>query len=238
MGGQGYVDLPALGASSSSGGGGVSSVGLALPGTFSVSGSPVTTTGTLTGSYVDQGQNQVFAGPLASSGVPTFRPLAVADIPASSSYLPSYSVVSEVLVHTFGQTATLATACYTFTDVAINRGTDITYSTTPTSGSLFTINTPGLYSMRNMGASSSNNYSVVGISKNCTTINTSVVALSPSEIVASLSNDPIAAVFGAVTATVRLVPGDKIRPHTNTPGAAVNYPASSGVHFYIAKIGN
>lgn len=63
------------------GGGTVESVGLSLPSEFSISGSPVTTTGTLTGSWESQSGNQVFASPSGSSGVPEFRPLVNADIP-------------------------------------------------------------------------------------------------------------------------------------------------------------
>lgn len=66
----------------SGGGGGVSSVGLSLPGAvFSVSGSPVTTSGTLTGTFVVQGANFMFAGPVSgASGVPGFRALTPLDI--------------------------------------------------------------------------------------------------------------------------------------------------------------
>lgn len=64
----------------------VTSVGLALPGSlFTVTGSPVTTSGTLTGSFVNQAQNSVFAGPTSGSGVPVFRSLVAADIPSLSS---------------------------------------------------------------------------------------------------------------------------------------------------------
>jgi len=61
---------------------GVTSVGLALPGTvFTVTGSPVTTTGTLTGSLATQAMNTVFAGPTSGgNAVPTFRVLTAADI--------------------------------------------------------------------------------------------------------------------------------------------------------------
>jgi hypothetical protein len=63
------------------GGGGVSSVGLALPSSvFAVSGSPVTTSGTLTGALQSQTANQVFASPNGSSGVPTFRAFLPGDI--------------------------------------------------------------------------------------------------------------------------------------------------------------
>jgi hypothetical protein len=62
----------------------VTSVGLALPASvFSVSGSPVTSSGTLTGAFVTQTANTIFAGP-ASGGAatPTFRSLVEADLTA------------------------------------------------------------------------------------------------------------------------------------------------------------
>jgi hypothetical protein len=67
---------------SAAGLGTVTSVALSLPSIFTVSGSPVTTSGTLTGTFNTQNANLVFAGP--SSGVaatPTFRSLVSADIP-------------------------------------------------------------------------------------------------------------------------------------------------------------
>jgi len=69
-------------ASNGSGGSGsVTSVALSLPSEFSVTGSPVTTSGTLTGAWASQTANLVFASPNGSSGVPTFRAVVAADIP-------------------------------------------------------------------------------------------------------------------------------------------------------------
>ena len=63
---------------------GVTSVGLSLPSIFSVTGSPVTTTGTLTGSLKTQNVNTVFAGPSSgSAAAPTFRKLVAADLPGT-----------------------------------------------------------------------------------------------------------------------------------------------------------
>lgn len=67
------------------GGGAVTSVGLSMPAEFSVSGSPVTSSGTLTATFAAQDSNRVLAGPTAGSpttGVPTFRALVQADLPA------------------------------------------------------------------------------------------------------------------------------------------------------------
>lgn len=65
-----------------SSGGTVTSVGLSLPNIFTVSGSPVTASGTLTGALATQTANTVFAGPTAApAAAPTFRALVPADIP-------------------------------------------------------------------------------------------------------------------------------------------------------------
>jgi hypothetical protein len=67
---------------SAAGLGTVSSVALSLPSIFTVSGSPVTTTGTLTGTFNTQTATTVFAGPSSgAAATPTFRALVLADIP-------------------------------------------------------------------------------------------------------------------------------------------------------------
>lgn len=67
------------------GGGGVgtvTSVGLALPAQFSISGSPVTTAGTLTGAWVNQVSNRFLVGPASGAdAAPTFRAMIGDDIP-------------------------------------------------------------------------------------------------------------------------------------------------------------
>src|SRR5690606_34828210 len=70
-------------------GGTVTSVALAAPSIFSVSGSPVTVSGTLTLNLVNQTQNTFFAAPNGSAGTPSFRAIVAADIPDS---LPGKSV--------------------------------------------------------------------------------------------------------------------------------------------------
>lgn len=77
------------------GAGTVVSVGLSLPSSvFTVTGSPVTNTGTLVGSFNTQAANKVFAG-AASGGVadPGFRALVAADLPdLSGTYVTQAEV--------------------------------------------------------------------------------------------------------------------------------------------------
>lgn len=69
-----------------SGSGTVSSVALAAPSLFTISGSPVTTTGTLTLALATQSANTVFAGPTTgSAAAPTMRALVAADLPAATT---------------------------------------------------------------------------------------------------------------------------------------------------------
>lgn len=68
------------------GGGTVSSVDLALPSIFTVSGNPVTTTGTLTAVLANQAPNLIFAGPPSGGAAdPTFRSIVAADLPIGST---------------------------------------------------------------------------------------------------------------------------------------------------------
>ena len=106
-GGDGYAIIAFYGGTSSGGGGSgtVTSVGLSLPAIFSVSGSPVTTSGTLTGSLATQTANTIFAGPTSGgSAAPTFRALVAADLPTTGT---GGAFVQGG--NSFGTTATLGT---------------------------------------------------------------------------------------------------------------------------------
>jgi len=63
----------------------VTSVGLVMPSQFTISNSPITTSGSITATWVAQAPNLVLAGPwnpLTSPAAPTFRYLTANDIPA------------------------------------------------------------------------------------------------------------------------------------------------------------
>lgn len=71
----------------SGGAGNVTSVGLAMPSIFTVTGSPVTSTGTLTATLANESANTVFSGPPSGSATaPTFRALVSNDIPNLPQY--------------------------------------------------------------------------------------------------------------------------------------------------------
>lgn len=113
--------------------GSVTSVGLTLPNIFTVTNSPVTTTGSLTATLASQSANRLFASPDGSAGTPTFRSLVAADLGLitvpianggtglTSPILNNYVLASngsayqgrEILVGT-GLTLTPAAASFTF----------------------------------------------------------------------------------------------------------------------------
>ena len=108
----------------------VTSVGLSLPALFSVTGSPVTTSGTLTASLASQTANTVFAAPNGVAGTPTFRALVAADIPALS-YAPtagSTSIVTLGTVTTGTWNASVISSTYGGTGVN-NGGRTLTINT-------------------------------------------------------------------------------------------------------------
>lgn len=104
---------------------GVTSVALSLPSMFTVTGSPVTTTGTLTATLASQTANTVFAAPNGTAGAPTFRSLVAADLPFKL-YAESIS----------GQTTATATAT---NSVALGNGAVANqYGSTTFAGGQFT----------------------------------------------------------------------------------------------------
>ena len=73
----GVIGFTALG-----GGGSVTSVGIAVPSDLTVSGSPVTTSGTITLARASQAANTFLGAPSGASGPPTYRTLVATDIPS------------------------------------------------------------------------------------------------------------------------------------------------------------
>ena len=122
------------------GSGTVTSVGLALPSEFTVSGSPVTIAGTLTGAWASQSANLFFASPNGSSGTPSFRAIVPADVPTLNQNTTGNAATATTSTNLAGgasgsipyQSAANTTAMLpTGTGVLIG-GTPPSYTTTPT----------------------------------------------------------------------------------------------------------
>jgi hypothetical protein len=94
IGGNLYFNGTVLASSSSAGT--VTSVALTVPSILSVTGSPITSSGTLAVSLATQSPNQVLAGPTSGgAATPTFRALVAADVPdISGTYLTASSTAT------------------------------------------------------------------------------------------------------------------------------------------------
>ena len=116
--------------STGGGSGTVTSVGFTDASTtpiYTITGSPVTTSGTLTQTLSTQTANTVFAGPSSGSAAqPTFRSLVSADIPSS------------IAANTSGQAGSVATI-----SGLVTAGSNITITGSGTSGSPYSIASSG-----------------------------------------------------------------------------------------------
>ena len=100
--------------------GSVSSVGLALPSIFTVTNPIVTSTGNLTATLASQNANFIFAGPSSGgAAAPTFRGLAVADLPAGydASVMKTALGSGQIWI---GNSSGIATAVTPFGDVNLS----------------------------------------------------------------------------------------------------------------------
>jgi hypothetical protein len=104
-------------------GGTVQSVGLSLPAIFTVSGSPVTTTGTLTGTLATQSANSIWAGPVSGgASAPAFRALVGADLPNPSAStlggIQSYTGIASQWIRSISTSGVPASSQPAFTDIS------------------------------------------------------------------------------------------------------------------------
>ena len=121
------------------GSGTVTSVGLSMPNIFSVSNSPVTTSGTLTATLVSQTKNHVLVAPQFANGVPTFRKLTADDMPDLSAMYDNYYCWNAQV--NSGTTSQIISASQTpstgqYKGIRFVEGTGITLSETNVSGIL------------------------------------------------------------------------------------------------------
>ena len=98
-------------------GSGVTSVALTVPADLSVSGSPITTSGTLAVTRNTQAANVVLAGPgSGSAAIPAYRSLVAADLPASGATAGTYGSdadVAQVTVDAYGRVTAASSVAIT-----------------------------------------------------------------------------------------------------------------------------
>jgi hypothetical protein len=105
----------------------VTSVGLSLPAIFSVTGSPVTTSGTLAATLATQAANLVFAGPSSgAAAAPTFRQLGYSEL----SGLPTLGGAAALNVGTTAGTVAAGDDSRLTTDLAYTASTRLLSSST------------------------------------------------------------------------------------------------------------
>lgn len=113
----------------------VTSIGLSLPSIFNVTGSPVTTSGTLAASLATQSANQFFAGPTSGGDAsPAFRSISALDIPTlNQNTTGTASNVTGIVALANGGTGTnaaSANAAFNALSPLTTKGDLVAYSTT------------------------------------------------------------------------------------------------------------
>ena len=121
------------------GSGSVSSVGLDMPvSVFTVSGSPVISSGTLTATLNSQTANRFFAAPDGSAGTPSFRAISSADLPNSGAVASTYgnsTNVPQITVDAKGRITSVSNVAITSGNVSSVTGSGA-ISASPTTGAV------------------------------------------------------------------------------------------------------
>jgi hypothetical protein len=211
----------------------VTSVALSAPSIFTVSGSPVTSTGTLTFTSNTQLANLVYAGPTTgAAAVPTFRSLVVADLPTNipNANLQNSSITVNTAgsvtgggVVSLGGTITITgTASGTLTSVALTMPTIFSVSNSPLTGAGGTLAVALVSQLQNLFFASPNGASGLP------TFRAIVVADLPTGIPnANLQNSSI-----TITAGTGLTGGGTVALGGSTSLALANTAVTPGSYTY------
>ena len=135
------IDITAGGIISAANTGTVTSVGLSMPGEFSVSGSPVTGSGTITVSKAVESKNKVYSGPVSGvDAVPAFRAIDPADLPIATAAALGAVEVDGTTINVTGGGVISAAHTGTVTSVALSMPGEFSVSGSPvTSSGTFTV---------------------------------------------------------------------------------------------------
>jgi hypothetical protein len=147
-----------------------------------------------------------------------------------SVWVPGVAGASgEVYVHTGNDHGSSATKIRRFTTTQINTGSSITYADSATDGASFTINEDGIY---NIVYSDSGTLEIsAGVSVNTSSTTTNIENSDMAEWACPVAESIQTNVIINTSATVRLVAGVVIRPHTNG-----NPDATYGASFRITQV--
>ncbi len=196
---------------------GVSSVGLTMPSIFSVSGSPITSAGTLTATLNNENANLIFAGPSTGSpAAPTFRAMTISDL--SAGIIPNANLQNSSFTVTAGSGVSVSGS-------PVSLGGTVTITA---SGSTIASVAPGTE-----GAAATN---TSGLTISPITSNTVSISLAKTAVTAGTYGSgtliPVLTVNdeGQVTAasTISAAAGTVTSVSAGTPGANTN---SSGLTF-------
>lgn len=215
----------------SGGSGTVTSVGLSLPAIFSVSGSPVTTSGTLTATLASQTANYFFAAPNGTSGTPSFRAMVAADVPS----LPASKITSGTIA-----TARLGSGTASSSTVLLGNST---WGTVPNAGltnSAITIAGTSTSLGGSIALDTITGLSTTGLVKRTGT-NTLSIATSGTDYLAPFTSQTANYVFAAPngtsgTPTFRaIVSADIPTLNQNTTGSAATLTTARTIQTNLAS---
>ena len=217
----------------------VKSVALALPNIFTVTGSPVTSTGTLTATLAQQNGNQVLIAPNGATGTPTFRTLGTADIPN----LPSTQITGLAASATTDTTNAGNITAGTLPPARLNGSyTSITGVGTLTAGSIPSSLITGLAASATTDTTNATNITtgtlasgrISGQYLGITGIGTLTAGSVPASLITGLAASATTDTTNASNITSGLLAYGRLSSATPTSGQALYYNGTSAAWLSLA----